>query len=189
MNSRQAGRHGEAGFTLLELLVAITILGLLLVALSGGVHFAGSAWRAQEAQITRRGDINAAETVLRQMLASGRDFEGGPQNLKFVGRMPAALARGGLFDIQLHGDGDKLLISWRPHFKGPNTNPQHDSTVLADDVHGLNLSYFSAQHGWQPTVSDKSVELIAMKARSSDGSSWPALLVSPAINGSPTPKP
>jgi general secretion pathway protein J len=188
MSSEHAARHGQAGFTLLELLVAITILGLLLVALSGGVHFAGSAWRAQEEQITRRGDISAAQTVLRQMLASGRNFEGGPQNLKFVSRMPAALARGGLFEIELHWEDDRLLISWRPHFKGASTNLQRGSAVLLDGVRGLDLSYFAAQHGWQRTAS-KSVELIAMKARFSDNRPWPALLVVPAINGSPESKP
>ena len=189
MSSEQTGRHGEAGFTLLELLVSITILGLLLVALSGGVHFAGSAWRAQEEQTRRRGDITAAQTVLRQMLASGQDFEGGPQKLKFVSRMPSALARGGLFDIELHTGNDGLLISWRPHFKGVSANLQHDSAVLLDGVAGLDLTYYSAQHGWQHTLSDKTVELIAMKVRVSDGRPWPALLVSPAINGSPMPKP
>jgi general secretion pathway protein J len=189
MNSRHGEQHGEAGFTLLELLVSITILGLLLVALSGGVHFAGSAWRAQEEQISRRSDMNAAQTVLRQMLASGRDFDGGPRNLKFVSKMPAALARGGLFDIDLHTDGDRLLISWRPHFKGTSTTPRQDSAVLMDGVLDLDLSYYSAQHGWQHAASDKSVELIAMRARLSDGGPWPALLISPAINGSPSSKP
>src|SRR5438552_11372573 len=98
----------QAGFTLVELLVAITILSLILVALSGGVHFAGSAWRKQEELIGRQGDITAVQTVLRQLVASGRDFEGGSQDLKFVGQMPAALARGGLYDIELYPAGDKL---------------------------------------------------------------------------------
>src|SRR5262245_55260887 len=98
---KAARRPSEDGFTLLELLIAVTILSLILVALSGGVHFAGSAWRKQEDQISRQGDINALQGVLRQMLASGRGFEGGAQNLKFVGRMPEALERGGLYDIDL----------------------------------------------------------------------------------------
>jgi len=180
----------QAGFTLVELLVAITILSLILVALSGGVHFAGSAWRKQEEQIGRQGDINAVQTVLRQLLASGRDFEGGSQDLKFVSQMPAALARGGLFDIELHGGGDELLLSWQPHFKGAATSMPRNETVLLDGVTGFGLTYYLEQKGWQRTFNDKSktIGLIAIKARFSDGRSWPALMISPAINLSSKPK-
>jgi general secretion pathway protein J len=180
----------EAGFTLLELLVAITILSLILVALSGGVRFAGSAWRKQEEQIGRQGDINAVQTVLRQLLASGKDFQGSPQDLKFVGQMPAALARGGLFDIELSQSGEKLLLSWRPHFKGAAASLPRNETMLLDGVTVFDLTYHVNQQGWQHATTDKSktVELIAMRARLSDGHAWPSLMISPVINVSSKPK-
>jgi general secretion pathway protein J len=183
-------REREAGFTLLELLIAITILSLILVALSGGVHFAGSAWRKQEEQIGRQGDINAVQAVLRQLLASGKDFQGGAQGLKFVGQMPAALARGGLFDIELSENGEKLLLSWRPHFKGAASLSRNE-TVLLDGVTDFSLSYHVAQKGWQSALTDKTkaADLIAIKARFSDGRSWPQLVISPATNVSSKAKP
>jgi len=176
--------QSQAGFTLLELLIAITILSLILVALSGGVHFAGSAWRKQEAQITRQGDINAVQTVLRQLLASGKDFQGGSQELKFVAPMPAALARGGLFDIELSGSGDKLFLSWQPHFKGAAASLPRDETMLLDGVTGFSLTYYVDQKGWQSAITDKAkaIDLIAIKARLSDGRNWPQLTISPVIN-------
>jgi general secretion pathway protein J len=177
-------REREAGFTLLELLIAITILSLILVALSTGVHFAGSAWRKQEEQIGRQGDINAVQAVLRQLLASGKDFQGGSQGLKFVGQMPAALARGGLFDIELSESGETLLLSWWPHFKGAADSLPRSDTVLLDGVTGFSLSYHVAQKGWQGALTDKTgaIDLIAIRARFSDGRSWPQLVISPAIN-------
>ncbi len=180
----------EAGFTLLELLVAITILSLILVALSSGVHFAGSAWRKQDEQINRQGDINAVQTMLRQLLASGKDFQGSSQSLKFVGQMPAALARGGLFDIELDGSGDQLRLSWWPHFKGAATRLPRNETVLVDGMTGFNLTYHVAQRGWQSALTDKAkgIELIAIKARFSDGRDWPQLVISPVINVSPKAK-
>lgn len=174
----------EAGFTLLELLVAITILSLILVALSSGVHFAGSAWRKQDEQINRQGDINAVQAMLRQLLASGKDFQGSSQDLKFVGRMPAALARGGLFDIELDGSGEQMRLSWRPHFKGAAASLPRNETVLVDGMTSFGLTYYIAQKGWQSALIDKAKtpDLIAMKARFSDGRSWPQLVISPVIN-------
>lgn len=179
-----ARRRPEAGFTLLELLIAITILSLLLVALSGGVNFAGRAWHMQEERIGRQGDINAVQSVLRQMLTSGQGFDGDPGSLKFVGRMPAALARGGLFDIELYARGDRLVLSWRPHFKGVSAGPQQNETSLLDGVAGFDLTYYAAPQGWQNMAKDKSKvpDLIAIKARLSDGRIWPPLLIAPAIN-------
>lgn len=179
---------GQAGFTLLELLIAITILSLILVALSGGVQFAGSAWRKQEEQISRQGDINAVQTVLRQLLASGRNFDGDSNNLKFLGQMPAALARGGLYDIELSQSDDTLLLSWKPHFKGTSEGLPQNETMLLDGVESFDISYHLAQSGWRRILTgkskpaDKPVDIIAIKARLSHGRVWPSLMISPAIN-------
>jgi len=176
--------QGEAGFTLLELLVAMTLLSLLLVALSGGVHFAGRAWQMQEERIGRQGDINAVQNVLRQMLASGQSFEGDSGSLRFVGKLPAALARGGLFDIELYRSGDRLLLSWRPHFKGLSASLPHNEAGLLDGVAGLDLAYYIVPKGWQRVASDKSkpMDLVAVKILLSNGREWPSLMIAPAIN-------
>jgi general secretion pathway protein J len=183
-------RRSQAGFTLLELLVAMTVLSLLLVALSAGVHFAGRAWRMQEDRIGRQGDIHAVQNVLRGMLGSGQAFEGSPQDLKFVGTLPQALARGGLFDIELANDGDRLVLSWRPHFKGVSTSLGQNEALLLDGVQGLDMRYFTTDKGWQTLALDKSkpMDLIAIKVSLSDGRSWPPLLIAPAINVSSKPK-
>ena len=185
-----ANRSAQAGFTLLELLIAITIFSLILIALSGGVQFAGNAWRKQEAQITRQGDVNAVQSALRQLLASGRAFDGNAQQLKFTSLMPTALARGGLYDVELSQGGGGLVMSWKPHFKGAATGLPRDDTELLDGVESFALAYHTAQQGWQSMVTAKSgpIDLIAIKAHLSHNRSWPALVISPAINVSSDPK-
>ena len=177
-------RRREAGFTLLELLVSMTLLSLLLVALSGGVHFAGRAWQMQEDRIGRQGDIQAVQNALRQMLASGQSFDGGAESLRFVGKLPSALARGGLFDMELYRSGNRLLLSWRPHFKGVSTGLPHDEASLLDGVTGLDLSYYLGAQGWRHLTNDKSkpVDIIAMKLLLTNGREWPPLAIAPAIN-------
>ena len=180
----------EAGFTLLELLVVISIFSLLLIALSSGVHFAGRAWRTQEDQIVKQGDINAVQTVLRQMLASGKSFEGGPQNIKFIGRMPTALARSGLYDVEISESAGRLLLNWRPHFKGSAASASENSTVLLDGLRRLDVSYYSAQQGWEHGLGGNfgPLELIRINADLVGQRSWPVVLVTPAINMSSNPK-
>src|SRR6185503_4644696 len=51
--------RADSGFTLLELLIATTILGLMLVALTGGVRFAGQAWDTQQRRSNLSGDLDA----------------------------------------------------------------------------------------------------------------------------------
>jgi len=179
-----SGTGREEGFTLLELLIAVTILSLILAALSGGLHFAGTAWRKQEEQISRQGDINAVQSVLRQMLASGRQFEGAPQDLKFVGRMPAALERGGLYDIELSWSGGALILSWKPHFKGESARLEQNETSLLSGVTNFDLSYHSGAQGWQhsATGNAKPMDMIAMRIGLADGRVWPTLMIAPAIN-------
>src|SRR5258708_39228865 len=91
-------RRGDRGFTLLELLVVILILGLIVTALTGGVRFAGRAWATQERRIDRLDDVDAVQNVLRQLIASGYGFQGDASSMHFITTMPRALARGGLYD-------------------------------------------------------------------------------------------
>src|SRR5262245_25787822 len=121
-------RHAQQGFTLLELLVVITVLGLILVALTNGVQFAGRAWQMQQQRTDRRGDLDAVHNVLRQLVNAGFNFEGTARELKFTGPLPAALNRGGLYDISISAPLGELILKWKPHFKGPGAPKQTTDT-------------------------------------------------------------
>ncbi len=191
MTAPAASRNAQAGFTLLELLISITILSLILLALSGGVHFAGQAWRAQEQRSARQGDVNAVQTVLRQMIASGQGFRGNALQLKFTGKLPAALARGGLFDIALDAAGGALILSWEPHFKGPATRSGEGEAKLLDGLTSFAFGYYNPALGWQRAASDKTKRplLIAMGGRLSGGQTWPPLTVAPILDVAAAAKP
>jgi prepilin-type N-terminal cleavage/methylation domain-containing protein len=47
MKSSEHVRGAAEGFSLLELMIAISILGLVVVLLSDGVQFAGAVWKSQ----------------------------------------------------------------------------------------------------------------------------------------------
>lgn len=172
-----------AGFTLLEVLVALSLLGLILVALTNGVRFAGQAWQAQERNATRRSDTDAVQTILRGLVTSGTHFTGTAGELHFVAEMPEALARAGLYDIDLRSDGGHLMLSWQPHFKGGGeTNSA--SAEMGRDIEGLNLAYFYGDSkSWESVTRENSVppDLIRVIFRASRLAPLPPILIAPRI--------
>ena len=125
---------GQAGFTLLELLVALTLLGLVMAVLFGELRFATRAWDATDAKLDRNGELLSVHTFVRQRFQQihvtqpnrrrdGEDsaaaaFRGNSRSMAFLGTMPAHISEGGFYEISLSSqfgqDGNNLFISWRP---------------------------------------------------------------------------
>ena len=59
MRARAPG--SAAGFTLLEILVVMAVLGLLLATLAAGTRFGLRAWQAGARLTAGRGDVDAVE--------------------------------------------------------------------------------------------------------------------------------
>ncbi len=170
----------DDGFTLLEMLVSIAILGLILVALTSGVRFAGNAWVLPQKRSTRQGDADAVQHVLRQMLQSASGIRGSGQALAFTGKLPAALARGGLFDIALNGSGNRLTLSWHAHSKV--APPDQGEAVLLDGATDFQFSYYRSPDGWQPVTKAKQPPaLVRIRLRLPGGRQWPALVIAPKV--------
>ena len=97
------------GFSLLEVLLAITLLALLIAGAYSGIRAAANAMRAGEAAIDRADRLRTAQEFLRHQLsrilplayaqneADGTNyvFEGKDQFMRFVAPMPGYLSRGG----------------------------------------------------------------------------------------------
>jgi len=97
------------GFSLLEVLLAITLLALLIAGAYSGIRAAANAMRAGEAAIDRADRLRTAQEFLRHQLsrilplsyaqndADGTNyvFEGKDQFMRFVAPMPGYLSHGG----------------------------------------------------------------------------------------------
>jgi prepilin-type N-terminal cleavage/methylation domain-containing protein len=180
--------RSEAGFTLVELLVVIAVLGLTLVALTGGVRFAGQAWEIQERNSVRQGDLDAVQNVLRQLIASSSHLTGDAESLRFTGVLPRALARAGLYDIELRATAGSLTLKWRPHFKGSSQALEEMHTALAEGVRAFGLAYYMAPGGWQsvpPENAGTPPVLVRIALELGDGRRWPPFIVAPMVEVQP----
>lgn len=101
--------HKNGGFTLLEVLLVIMLLGLLLAGAYSGISASVKAMRAGEAAIERIDKVRTVQEFLRRQISrilpypyvqdpSKREiFSGSASNMRFVAPMPGYLSHGGAY--------------------------------------------------------------------------------------------
>ncbi len=189
-------RHGEdAGFTLLEIIVALVVLGVLLATLSQGVHFGFAAWGRQDRSLQTGEALTATDRTLRRLVeqldpGTGRDagtLTGRPHAMAFTSTLPIG-ADGAMAaaDISLMVDhDDRLVLSWLPHLHAQRLQPAPPPhvSVLLEHVAGLRLEYWSdsAAH-WSQRWSDTTLPgliRVGIAFPEHDRRRWPDIVASP----------
>jgi general secretion pathway protein J len=190
-------RDDSAGFTLLELLIAVAIVGLIVVGLSAGLRFDLRALASQQLRVARYAEVDAVATTMRGLVAEAHGVLGTATRLSFTGALPAALDRPGLFDVRIALDaGRKLTLSWTAHRPPADENdPGEGTTTLLDDVAGLELAYYTIGpdkvEGWQSAAAKEAPpKLVRIRLRFAQGDRrhWPDLIARPWASGTSSGK-
>ncbi len=195
------GRGDDAGFTLLEIIVALVVLGVLLVTLSQGVHFGFAAWGRQDQTLRTGETLQATDRTLRRLVeqlypGTERDaakLRGRPHAAAFTSSLP--IGRDGEpseADIGLTVDHDnRLVLSWLPHVHAQllQAAPAPHVAVLLENVAGLQLSYWSDtskqwSHDWDENTLPDLVR-IRIEFPAGDKRRWADIVEAPAREQAP----
>jgi general secretion pathway protein J len=203
---------GGRGFTLLELLVSMTLLALVLGLLFGGLRTGTRVWE----ESARRGDdlarLQAVHGFLRRQLgelqplaqrqrnlAPRSTFSGAREEVSFTGFLPAHFGFAGFQVIGLgvveDDDGRHLGVWWYPFDpdgEPPPRLPEEQRTLLIEDVDEVEFAYYGApgrraEPQWNDLWEDMEhpPRLVRLRVAFADGDprTWPELVVRPAIEG------
>lgn len=186
----------DAGFTLLELLVALVVLGFILAGLSQGVRYGLRATDTQARLVAERGELDAVDRALRHLIEqmdpgtarAGAGVQGSAGRLAFVSELPAASGLvAGRADIALGVDGARRLIL-RATPRPPGTPfappPPPIETELLRDVAGIELAYWprgpDAQWASEWTANELPLLVrLRVKFPPNDRRRWPDIVASP----------
>ncbi len=188
-----AGR--AAGFTLLEILVALVVFGFLMVGLSQGVRFGLTAWGMQERIIARRGDLDAVDRVLRQLIeqmdpgtrSDPRQVAGTQARFVFTSALPA-MAGGESADMLLLVDSaHRFSLQWTPHLHAKRIAPPPPPHIeeLLGGIDRVQFAYWrpsSSGGGWVVAWDGKSLPAlvrIRIVFPESDPRHWPEIVAAP----------
>lgn len=197
---RSAKREG--GFTLIELVVAMVLLGTMMLLLYSGLTFALRGWDAGDANGRRTADRRIGENFLRRELTElfpmrWKDevavkfaFEGETQRLRFVSSRPAGVTLGGLSLVSLEVEPDAADPKLRhltmrramPDEEAKNFAPleRADKVILLPGVESVEFAYFGAQNDFTAAKWEASwphvariPQLVRLRVKTSDGTVMP----------------
>jgi len=199
-----------AGFTLLELLVSITIFALLMVVLIGALQLGTRQAGRLTGQVDRSQQVALVQNFLRAQLGAAQplvsspgqtkivQFDGQPHGVDFVAVAPESLPAGGLqvlsvalVDGARQGDG-QLMLGWRPLREEADAPPAASRpTVLLDHVSAARFVYYGPPTPtddpyWQTTWQDMGYLplLVRLSVTFTDGEQMPDLAIALRLSSS-----
>lgn len=212
--ARQRGPGGmrlaaRRGFTLVEVLIALSLLSMLMLVLTGALRAAGQTEERVESRIEAADAYRSAVVFLDQVLGqvSGRlvappdvtgqeavFFDAQSDALTWIGVMPARVGLGGRHYMRLAREagpaGEQLVLRYLPWTEAVPTSADWVGAArqpLAEPAQAISLRYLHPLTGvWQPVwqvadLQSSDAQLPAAVSIELQGPSpaWPPIIVAP----------
>jgi general secretion pathway protein J len=163
--AKDSNTRATAGFTLLEVVVTLTILGLILLIISGAFRLGLSAWEKGESAREGYEKVRTISRLVCQQIKSGVPykiktekaegdyvaFEGTPHSLKFVSALPikAKQPQGfvyAIYEFQEGGQEGGRLVYYEQRVLNKNffeEKPNEEMSVsLMEGISDVRFEYF-----------------------------------------------
>ncbi len=202
------GAHRMAGFTLLELVIALVLLALMSAVMFGSLSMAGRTWDGGEAKVGEVSAMRQAQEFLREQLSAQYPlrlrkvaelpllFAGERSEMRYAAALPPRVVEGGVYYFRLavakSDTKSQLVLERMIPDAGALQEPEFrdaERSVLADGIAELRISYF----GRDPDAADTDVPtwrdhwgdrqrlplLVRIEVKPEKGAAWPVLVVEP----------
>ncbi|TAL50577.1 MAG: prepilin-type N-terminal cleavage/methylation domain-containing protein [Methylovulum sp.] len=196
----------DRGFTLIEVLIAMTLLSIMVVLLFGTLRICAESWEKGENKIEEVNEVAVVYNFFQRHLSAAKplyddfsvvgqrtfSFQGNAQSLQFVGDFPASAGRGGLqlFAIQLQDqdasspDGTFINVTLTPFFPPVEGEElQKEEVTLIKHVRNFSLAYFgpddTGEASWQNEWLEKETQpqLVKINIEPDNGIYWPEMII------------
>jgi general secretion pathway protein J len=189
--------RAAAGFTLLEIVVALAVFGFLLVGLSQTVRFGLTAWRQDARLSDGKTDLEAVDRSLRTVIENldpGEDaglpaITGSADEMTGVtlSRVPGSDLRPVPIEAGLAVSGSRLVLRWRPyhHAEVFGRGPAVQEVALVEGVDRIRIWYWRRSGDWVSTWREPNLPLlirVRVTFAGRDAPRWPDLIVAPLLS-------
>ncbi len=185
----------QHGFTLLEVLLAMSLLSIMMVLLFASLRTSARSWNLGEQKIAQVNEKVVTYGFLKRYLSNARPlwrhndgqrvfmFQGQNQSVKFVSNMPLSSAYKGLQQFELfldnHNDSQRLMVAVKPFSFQENSETEAQPQILVAQIASLKLQYYDVDaEDWAEQWQDKETlpALVKVSIELTDHSPWPPMI-------------
>ena len=192
------------GFTLIEVLIGLTLLSIMVVLLFTSLKICADSWERGEEKIASVNDMAVVYhffqeylSVTKPILIESEDasksisFQGNIDSLQFVSKFPESVNRQGLqiFKVILVKEGilSNINVSVTPYYSGAVDEDEEslfDEVSLIKNVSEFKLSYFGSENDsndgvWFDEWMNKNTlpKLVKINIVLESGNYWPEMII------------
>jgi len=158
-------RRPHAGFTLLELTIALVLLALMGAVLYGALGFAGTSWDKGEAKVDATSGMRLAQEFMRAQLEQQHPlrmrkvaefpllFLGDRNEIRYAAALPSRVSAGGIWYYRLSvGDdvrGPLVLERMVPDVNGTRVPDFNDAekSIIVTGIAEIRFAYYGRDGG------------------------------------------
>ncbi len=185
------------GFTLIEVLIALSLLSVMMLMLFAGLRIAAKSWDKGENKLVQLTNISSAHNFFHNQVAASLplwddftnkskqfSFQGTPTTLQFVASLPASSKRLGLQYFYIHLEKNTIKVAIRPFYPALETHQwKIEAVTLIDRVANLTIRYFGNENKketpkWQSRWNYEHLpKLVAIDIQTQEETYWPEIIL------------